>query len=210
MAVVLHGYWRSGPSYRVRIGLNLKGVAYAQSPVNLLEKAHQGEAYRAVNPQGVVPTLEVDGRFLTQSPTILEWLEEAYPEPPLLPSDPFERQQVRAICAIVATDVHALHNLRVTQAVQALGGDAAAWSRRWIEEGLRAVEPLVARHGRGCAYGATPTLADCYLVPQLYSAARFGVEVERFPAVAAAVEVAKAHPAVAAAHPDRQPDAVAA
>lgn len=210
MAIVLHGYWRSGPSYRVRIGLHLKGLAFEQSPVNLLEDQHKAEGYAALNPQKLVPTLQVDGHAMTQSPAILEWLEEAHPEPPLLPSDPFERQRVRAMCAVIGSDVHALHNLRVIRRVAAMGGDGAAWARSWIEDGLAALEPQVARYGRGFAYGETPTLVDCYLVAQFYSLGRFGVDAAAFPALSAAVEHALAHPAVAAAHPDRQPDATPA
>ena len=209
MSLILHGYWRSGPSYRVRIGLNLKGVAYDQAPVNLIEDGHQTDAYAALNPQRLVPTLEVDGVAITQSPAILEWLEEAYPDPPLLPRDLLERQRVRAMASIIATDIHSQHNLRVVRRVASIGGDGVAWGRHWIEDGLRALEPQVARHGRGFAYGDAPSLIDCYLVPQFYSLVRYGVDPAAFPACAAAVEHAKAHPAFAAAHPDRQPDAVA-
>ncbi len=209
MSVILHGYWRSGPSYRVRIGLNLKGVAYTQEPVNLLEDAHRSADYAALNPQRLVPTLEVDGRAMTQSPAILEWLEDAHPLPPLLPGDPLERQRVRAMASIIGSDVHSLHNLRVVKRVASIGGDPLAWGRHWIEDGLAALEPQVAAHGRGFAYGDTPTLLDCYLVPQFYSLARYGVEASAFPACAAAVEHARRHPAFAAAHPDRQLDALA-
>lgn len=210
MAVVLHGYWRSGPSYRVRIGLHLKGVAFEQKPVNILKGEHQEPAYAALNPQRLVPMLEVDGRRLTQSPAILEWLEEAYPDPPLLPQDLFGRQHVRALCAVIGSDTHALHNLRVGKAVKALGGDPIAWNKHWLEDGLATLEPMIAEGSGGFAYGASPTLLDCYLVPMHASASRFGVDYAAFPAIQAAVEHALAHPAFAAAHPDRQPDAVAA
>lgn len=207
MAIVLHGYWRSGPSYRVRIGLHLKGLAFEQRPVNLLAGEQRQAAYTALVPQALVPALEVDGRLFTQSPAILEWLNEMLPTPPLLPEGYNERADVRAICAVVACDTHPLHNIRVGEQVKALGGDPIAWNRHWLTEGLKMVEPMVARHSRGFAYGDAPTLADCYLVPQHYSAQRFGVDVAAFPAVNAAVERARAHPAIAAAHPDLQPDA---
>ena len=208
MALVLHGYWRSGPSYRVRIGLALKGLAYETRAVNLLQGAHRSAAYLAVNPQRLVPALEVDGRILTQSSAILEWLEDAHPDPPLLPPDPLDRAAVRGLSAAVGADIHPLHNLRVVEAVKALGGDAAAWSRRWIEEGLIGLEALAAARPGRYAFGDRPTLADCYFVPMAYSARRFGVELERFPRFAGAVAGAEAHPAIAAAHPDLQPDAV--
>ena len=181
MAIVLHGYWRSGPSYRVRIGLNLKGLAYTQAPVNLLEDAHKAADYAALNPQRLVPALEVDGQVLTQSSAILEWLEEAHPEPALLPADLLERQRVRALCAVIGSDIHALHNLRVVRRVAAMGGDGVAWGRHWIEDGLAALEPQVARHGDGFAHGDRPSLIDCYLVPQFYSLARYGVDTAAFP-----------------------------
>ena len=207
MAIVLHGYWRSGPSYRVRIGLHLKNVAFEQEPVNILKGEHQEPAYAALNPQRLVPMLAVDGRRLTQSPAILEWLEETYPDPPLLPRDLFDRQAVRAMCAIVGSDTHALHNIRVGKAVKALGGDPTAWNQQWLEAGLAALEPLIAEGSKGFAFGATPTLADIYLAPMAYSAKRFGVDFAAYPAAAAAVKTALAHPAFTAAHPDNQPDA---
>ena len=210
MRTVLHGYWRSGPSYRVRIGLALKGVAYETQAVNLLQGAHRAPAYRALNPQGLVPALEVDGRILTQSSAILEWLEEARPDPPLLPADPFDRAEVRALCAAIGTDTHPLHNLRVGEAVKALGADPAAWNRQWIEEGLKGVEALASARAGRYAFRDRPTLADSYFVPMAYSARRFGVDLGRFPRFASAVAEAEAHPAIASAHPDLQPDAVRA
>lgn len=207
MSLILHGYWRSGPSYRVRIGLNLKGVAYETRPVNLLKSEQSAPAYRALNPQGLVPSLQVEGRVLTQSSAILEWLEETYPDPPLLPVSPLDRAAVRAVCAAVGADTHPLHNLRVGAEVKALGGDAAAWNARWIVEGLRALEPLLSALPGPCAFGLEPGMADAYLVPMAYSARRFGVDLTPYPRVSAALQAAEANPAVAAAHPDRQPDA---
>jgi maleylpyruvate isomerase len=210
--MILHGYWRSGTSYRVRIALNLKGLAYRQAPLDLRTGAQRSEAYRALNPQGLVPALELDdGTVLTQSPAILEWLEEAHPAPPLLPDGTHGRATVRAMAALVACDIHPINNLRVLAALRTdLGADEAAvtrWTSRWITDGFAALEPLVARHGRGFAWGDRPGLADCHLVPQLYSAERFGVDLSPFPCLVAAGAAMRALPPVRAAHPDAQPDA---
>lgn len=210
MAFTLHSYWRATAPYRVRIGLNLKGAAYDYAPVNLLEGAQHGETYKGLNAQALTPALVTeDGRVLTQSLAILEWLEETRPEPPLLPSDPADRATVRAMAAIVACDVHPLNNLRVLKQLAALGVDSTdrdAWARRWIEEGFRALEPMVGRYGRGFAFGDRPGLADCCIVPQAYSAQRFGVDLAPYPAIRTLAERSASHPAFAAAHPDRQPD----
>lgn len=207
----LHGYWRSGTSYRVRIALGLKGVAFEQVAVNLLAGDQRGEAYRALNPQGLVPALEVDGAALTQSPAILEWLEERYPDPPLLPTSVNDRAMVRAMAALIGCEVHPLNNLRVLNALKSYAtGNADAvtlWTERWIRDGFAALETMIARHGGLYAFGTQPTLADCYLVPQVYSAERFGVDLTPYPHLLAAAERARALPAFAAAHPDRQPDA---
>ena len=207
--VVLHGYWRSGTSYRTRIGLALKGVAYRQVGHDLRLGEQRSPAYLAMNPQGLVPALETDeGVVLTQSPAILEWLDETYPEPPLLPAEPADRAIVRAMAATIACDIHPLNNLRVLGAVRALDPDAVSgWTTRWIAHGFAALEVQIASHGRGFAFGDTPTLADCHLVPQVYSAKRFAVDLSPYPRLAAAAEHARAHPAFQAAHPDRQPDA---
>ena len=207
MSLVLHGYWRSGPSYRVRIGLNLKGLAYETRPVNLLRSEQSAPAYRAINPQGLVPSLDVDGRILTQSSAILEWLEETYPEPALLPAEAADRAAVRAVCAVVGTDTHPLHNLRVGTEVKTLGGDPNVWNARWMTAGLEALEPMLRALPGPYAFEAAPGMADCYLAPMAYSARRFGVELAPYPRVRAAVETVLGHPAIAAAHPDRQPDA---
>jgi len=211
MSLTLHGYWRSGAAYRVRIGLNLKGLDYEQVGHDLRAGAQKSADYLALNPQGMVPALETDGQVLTQSPAILEWLEETYPEPALLPTDAGERARVRAMAALVGCDIHPLNNLRVGKALrEGFGADQAAvdaWAARWIVPGFEALEALVARDGRGWSFGDGPTLADCYLVPQLYSARRFNVPLDAFPRLLAVEETALAEPAVAAAHPDRQPDA---
>ena len=209
--MILHGYWRSGAAYRVRIALALKGVAYKQVTHDLRLGAQASDAYRALNPQGLVPALEADGDVLTQSPAILEWLEERYPAPALLPEATTDRAIVRAMAATVACDIHPLNNLRVVQALQRdFGLDGAAvqaWMGRWMGDGFAALEVMIARHGRGFAFGDTPTIADCCLVPQVYSAERFAVDLTPYPQLIAAADRARALPAFQAAHPDRLPDA---
>ncbi len=209
--LILHGYWRSGTSYRTRIALNLKGLAYETRPVDLRQGDQGSDAYRRLNPQGLVPALEIGDRVLTQSPAILEWIEETWPKPPLLPCDPFARAEVRAMAALVACDIHPLNNLRVLKALKdQFGADQAAtdaWAGRWINPGFEALEALVARHGDGWAWGDRPTLADCCVVPQIYSARRFNVSLDAFPRLVAIEAAAAVHPAFVAAHPDRQPDA---
>jgi len=205
--MILYGYWRSGTSYRTRIALHLKGLAFEQRPVDLRIGAQRSEAFLALNPQGLVPALEVEGRILTQSPAILEWLEDRYPTPPLLPTDPFDRAQVRAMAATVACDIHPLNNLRVLKAIKALGAEANDWAAQWIRPGFDALETQIASLGNGWSFGDAPTLADCCLVPQIYSARRFDVDVSAWPRIAAIEARAAEHPAFQAAHPDTQPDA---
>ena len=209
--MILHGYWRSGAAYRTRIALNLKGLSYAQRGVDLRTGAQHSEAFRALNPQGLVPALEVEGAVLIQSPAILEWLEEAHPAPPLLPANPVDRAHVRAMAALIGCDIHPLNNLRVGKALrETFGADQAAvdaWAARWILPGFEALERLVAAHGGGWCSGAAPTLADCYLIPQVFSARRFNVPLEAFPRLLAIDAAAADHPAFVAARPDNQPDA---
>jgi maleylpyruvate isomerase len=210
-AIRLHGYWRSGAAYRVRIALALKGVGYEQVNHDLRFGAQASPDYAALNPQKLVPALETNGTVLTQSTAIIEWLDTRFPGPALLPADPIERALVRGMVATIAADTHPLHNLRVHRYLkERLGADdaaLAAWNRHWIGEGLAAVERLIDRHGRGFAFGAAPTMADCFTVPALYSAERFGVDVSGFPALRAAGAAAAALPEVQSAHPLAQPDA---
>ena len=209
--MILHGYWRSGAAYRTRIALALKGLAYDQQDVDLRTGAQRSEAFIALNPQGMVPALEIDGAVLTQSPAILEWLEDAHPTPPLLPADPVDRAHVRAMAALIGCDIHPLNNLRVGKALrETFGADQAAvdaWAARWIVPGFEALEGLVARQGARWCFGDAPTLADCYLIPQIYSARRFNVPLDAFPGLLAVDAAAARHPAFLAAHPDAQPDA---
>ena len=214
MKPLLHSHWRATAPYRVRIGLALKGVDYDYAPVDLVAGQQHKPEYRAVNAQRLTPALDLgDGRILTQSLAILEWLEEAHPTPPILPADPFDRQAVRAMAAIVACDIHPLNNLRVMRALSASGMAEPArqtWIARWITDGFKALEPMIAAHGRGFSFGETPSLADCCLIPQIYSANRYAVDLSAFPAILAVGERAAEHPAFQAAHPDNQPDAVSA
>ncbi|HLY81280.1 MAG TPA: maleylacetoacetate isomerase [Caulobacteraceae bacterium] len=213
MALTLHSMWRATAPYRVRIGLNLKGLAYDYVGHDLVGGEARRAPYIDLNRQGLVPALETDDGVMTQSLAILEWLEETHPTPPLLPSAPRDRATVRAMAEIVACDIHPLNNLRVLQKLNALGvafgsPEQAGWIHGWIGAGFDALEPMIAQHGRGFCFGDTPGLADCCLIPQLYSAERYGFELGPYPAIRAVAERAAAHPAFVAALPDRQPDAV--
>ena len=206
----LYSAWRASGPYRLRIALALKGLAYDYIPVDLVAGEQRGEAYGAINAQHLVPTLDVDGEMMTQSLSILEWLEETHPEPALLPSTPLDRQRVRAMCGVVACDIHPVNNLRILKQLSAMGIDEDGrntWVARWIDEGFAALEPMIARHGAGYAFGETPTMADCLLVPQIYNANRFGVDLSPYPALVAAGDHALKHPTIAASHPNLQPDA---
>ncbi len=209
--MILHGYFRSSAAYRTRIALNLKGVFYEQHDIDLRTGAQRSEAFLKLNPQGLVPALEVDGTVLTQSTAILEWLDETYPEPALMPADAIGRAQVRGMIGLIASDIHPLNNLRVLSALRGtFGADQAqidTWAGGWMIPGFEALTALTAKQGEGWLHGDTPTLADCYLIPQLYSARRFNVDLTPFPALTGIEDRALAHPAFAAAHPDLQPGA---
>ena len=211
MALTLHTYWRSSASYRVRIALNLKGLDYAQVTHDLRTGAQSASAYAALNPQQMVPALETDGGVIAQSLAILEWLEERYPEPSLLPGSAQDRAVVRAMAATIACDIHPLNNLRILKSLRqdfaATPEQINAWAQRWIRQGFAALEAMIARHDGTYAFGDTPTLADCCLVPQVYSAQRFETDLTPYPRLLAAAQAAQGLPAVAAAHPAEQPDA---
>jgi len=208
----LYGYWRSTSSYRVRIALALKGLAFDQSPVHLVRNGGEQNqpAFLAINPQGRVPALELDdGRILIQSPAILEYLEEAFPTPPLLPADPMARAQVRAVAAIIGCDIHPLHNVGPLSYLRKTMGSEEAevsdWIAAWVTRGFSAVEALIGEDGY--CFGPELGLADVYLVPQLYAARRFGVPLDAFPKILRVEGLANEHAAVRQAHPGAQPDA---
>ena len=203
---VLYDYWRSSASYRVRIALHIKGVAFDRIAIDLTAGEQKAENYRARNPQGFVPMLEMDGHSLVQSLAIIDYLEAARPDPPLLPADPTERAHVTAMAHVVACDIHPLNNLRVLKyLVGPLGLDDAAktaWIGRWISDGLAALEAMAAPRSGRFLFGDAPTLADICLVPQLYNARRFAVPLEDYPTLLHCDTEAQALGAFAAAHPD--------
>ncbi len=210
----LYNFFRSGTSHRLRIALRLKGLDAEYVAVDLRREQHLAAGYRALNPQGLVPALaDDDGRVLIQSPAIVEWLEERHPEPPLLPADPQDRARVRALAAIVGCDIHPLNNRRVLEYLRrTLGQDEAAvnaWCATWIGGGFDALEALLAADGsRGdFCFGMAPTLADVYLVPQVESARRFGINLSRWPNIHAVDAACAALDAFRLAAPALQPDA---
>ena len=207
----LHGYFRSSAAYRVRIALNLKGLAAEHLPHHLRKGEQRDPAYLAINPQGLVPALQDDrGATLTQSLAIIEWLEETHPTPPLLPKDPLRRAHVRAFAQVIACDIHPVQNLKVLARLRELGlaeeqvTGWAAWANR---EGLAACETLIAGESGPFCFGAMPTIADLCLVPQLANARRFGVDVAAYPRLLRAEAAAKELKAFADAAPERQGDA---
>jgi maleylpyruvate isomerase len=207
--LVLHGYWRSTASWRVRIALGLKGLAWEGRAHDLRTGDQRASDYLALNPQGFVPALEVDGAVLTQSLAIIEYLDELYPDPPLLPAEPVERAKVRALAQVIACDTHPVQNLKVLKMLKKQGLDQAAvdaWAVEIIEQGLAACADLIANRSGPYCFGDTVTLADILLVPQLGNARRFGARFDfgRIPNIEAAC--AKL-PAFAAARPECQLDA---
>ncbi|REL35864.1 maleylacetoacetate isomerase [Thalassotalea euphylliae] len=212
----LYSYFRSSAAYRLRIALNVKGISYQQVPVNLLKGEHKSADYLALNPQGLVPSLKTDNdEMLSQSPAILEWLEETFPGTPLLPISALERATVRSWCNQIACDIHPICNLRVLNYVaDELGGGSEgklAWLHHWITTGFSALEPQLVdnqnKHKGNFCFGEQLTLADIYLIPQVFNALRFDVDMTAFPRIMAIYQHCNTLPAFIDAQPANQPDA---
>lgn len=207
----LHSYWRSSAAYRVRLALAIKRLPYRQVAWHMAKGEHQQPAYRQIAPFGLVPMLEIDGLRLQQSLAIIEYLDARHPEPALLPTDPAQRAQTRALAQLVACEMHPLNNLRTLNRLRSqFGADDAQvqdWYRHWCEEGFRAFEAaLGASHG-DYALGAAPSLVECCLVPQVYNARRYEVDLTPFARVRAIVQACESLPAFDTARPENQPDA---
>ncbi|ALI02425.1 maleylacetoacetate isomerase [Pseudomonas sp. FW306-02-F02-AA] len=207
----LFTYYRSTSSFRVRIALALKGLEYQALPINLIAPQggeHQQPAYLHINPQGRVPALRTDeGELLIQSPAIIEYLEERYPQVPLLSKDLARRAHERGVAALIGCDIHPLHNVSVLNQLRQLGHDepqVVHWIGHWITQGLAAVEHLIG--DEGYCFGNAPGLADVYLIPQLYAAERFNISLEAYPRIRRVAALAVQHPAFIKAHPANQPD----
>ena len=209
----LYNFFRSGTSYRLRIALSLKGLTAEYVAVDLRTEEHLGAAFKALNPQGLVPALVVDDTVLIQSPAIIEWLEERYPTPALLPADPQDRARVRALAALVGCDIHPLNNRRILEYLRkTLGCDEAAvnaWCATWINDGFAALETLLKADPQrsNFCFGHTPTLADVYLVPQIESARRFKVDLTPYPNIVAIDRTCAELEPFRRAAPGAQPDA---
>ena len=211
----LYNFFRSGTSHRLRIAMNLKGLSADYVAVDLRKEEHLGAAFKALNPQGLVPALELDdGQVLVQSPAIIEWLEEMHPTPALLPRDPMRRARVRALAAVVGCDIHPVNNRRILEYLRktfGAGEDAInAWCGTWISAGFDAYEALLAadtKRGR-FSHGDSPTIADCYLIPQIESARRFKVDLTKWPLIMAVEKACMELEAFQKAAPSQQPDAV--
>jgi len=209
----LYNFFRSGTSHRLRIALNLKGIDTEYIAVDLRVEEHLREAFKNLNPQGLVPALAVDDKVLIQSPAIIEWLEEKYPTPALLPTQAEDRAHVRALAAIVGCDIHPINNRRILEYLrkQFATDDAAinAWCSTWITDGFNAYEALLAADkNRGAfSFGNTPTLADVYLIPQIESSRRFKVDLTQWPLIAAVETACLKLDAFKKAAPLLQPDA---
>lgn len=207
---ILYSYWRSSAAWRVRIALHLKGVAHEVRPVNLLEGAQAGADFGAVNPAHLVPALVLPGgEVLTQSLAIIDWLEAVHPAPALLPSDPLARARVLAAAHTVAMDIHPINNLRIMNALTARfgadGKDKVSWMKDWIATGFDVLEGMV--QPGPYFFGPQVTLADLCLVPQVYNARRWGLEMERWPGLQGVEAACLAHPAFAETAPETQADA---
>lgn len=207
----LYSHYRSSAAYRVRIALNLKGMDAEIEPIDLGKREHRAPDFLEVNPQGLLPALDTGHGVLTQSSAILEWLEETHPEPPLLPEDAWARAQVRAMAAIVGADIHPIQNRRVLSYLKhefdASQEDIFQWARTWISAGFDALERLVKDAPGKFCFGDSPTLADIYLMPQIYNARQYDLKMDPFPALLGVEEACSKMKAFALAHPKDQPDA---
>lgn len=207
----LYSYFRSSASYRVRIALNLKGLAYETVPVHLVRGEQRDAGYLAVNPAGLVPALVDEGQVLTQSIAIIEYLDEVYPAPSLLPGNAADRARIRAIAQSIACEIHPLNNLAVLNYLKQMGVEEDAknaWYRHWVEQGLATVEYLLADRPIGAfCHGDTPTLADCCLVPQIFNAQRFACRLDHVPTVMGIFERCMTMDSFRRAAPAAQPDA---
>jgi len=209
--MILYDYFRSSAAFRVRIALNLKNLDAERRYVHLRKGEQRAADYLARNPQGLVPTLVVGDRVLTQSLAIIEYLDEKHPLPPLLPQGHEDRAWVRAIAQAIACDIHPIDNLRVLQYLERIGVDQPArddWYKHWISEGFNAIEPQLAARASGpYCFGETPTLADVFLVPQVANSQRFKMPLDAWPRIRDVNAACLRHPAFDAAQPARQPDA---
>lgn len=211
--MTLYGYFRSSTSYRTRIAMNLKGLDYDYVTVNLAKDEQLEAAFQSINPQGLVPVLQADDLLLYQSPAILEWLEEVYPENPLFPKDAAGRMQVRALSAVIGCDIHPLNNRRILQYLRnelSVEEDKVmTWCSRWMKEGFDALEKRLAhdKTREKFCYGDSPTFADCYLIPQVSSARRFKVDLNAYPNIVEIDTHCRTLKAFADADPMKQPDA---
>jgi len=208
----LYSFFRSGTSHRTRIILNLKGLNYEMEYVSLAKNEHHQSEFKALNPQGFVPVLDTGSERLLQSPAIIEWLEEQYPEPALLPKDALAKEKVRAIAALIGCDIHPLNNKRVLEHLRQLGLDESqvnAWCTRWIQDGFAALEHIFEQdqnRGKFC-YGNQPTIADAYLVPQVVSAQRFNLDLSAYPLIHEVYQHCMTLEAFQKAAPEQQADA---
>jgi maleylacetoacetate isomerase len=211
----LFGYWRSSATYRVRIAMELKQLTFAYEPINLLKGEQNSPAFLKRNPQGLVPALETEeGSVLTQSMAIIEYLEERYPERPLLPEDAAERARARAVAAVIACEAQPFMNLRIQTYLKEerdFDGEAMRdWLNRWAGGAMASVEALIGQHEGPFSLGEKPTIADAFLIPQIYGALRFGIDLSRTPRIMRVYQHCSALEPFIRAHPENQPDAIAA